>query len=1104
MRLRIFASLLLCWWAFCGCTEKEDAGQSVTLFKLLDKDRTNIDFANELEYTESVNTYTFKNFYNGGGVGIADLDNDSLPDIFLSGNLVSNKLYRNKGNLQFEDVTASAGLAAEGSWSTGVSIVDINADGWLDIYVCKSGPPGGDRRNNELFINQGQMTFTEESAAYGLDFMGLSTHAAFFDYDKDGDLDCYLLNNSLRSIGAYDLRKDQRNIPDPEGGNKLLRNDNGKFTDVSKESGIYTSMIGFGLGVTIGDINKDTWPDIYVSNDFFERDYLYLNQKDGSFRESLEEMVREISLGSMGADLADINNDGLPEIFVTEMLPASDDRLKTTTQFENWDKYKTAVEQGYYHQFSRNVLQLNRGNGTFSEIGRLSGVHATDWSWGALILDMDNDGYKDIFVANGIYKDLLDQDYVNFVSNQDMVRKILRSEGKVVKQLIDSIPVNKLPNFAFQNKGDLSFSNQSVTWGLAAATHSNGSAYGDLDNDGDLDLVLNNVNMPAHVYENQSNIVGPRNSYLALSLLGNQKNTYAIGTKVTVHAEDQLFYQELFPMRGFMSSVDYNITFGLGSIQSVDSVIVEWPDDKVTRLSNVTTNQRLRLHQNDATDQRVTRHKTMTSPVFREVSIAGVDYKHEESRFVDFDRERLLFNMISNEGPCLCVGDINNDGLEDFFIGGAKNQAGRLFVQDRKGGFAEVGEFFFEVDKSSEDTDCAFFDADNDGMIDLYVASGSNEHSGISSALLDRLYFNKGNGLFQKSPQLFPAASRFESTGTIEPYDYDKDGDVDLFVGARVIPGLYGVACNGYLLRNDGSGKFTDVSEEIAPGLKGIGMIRDAVWADINNDSFTDLVVVGEWMAIEVFMNARGQAFERSESPFGRSEGWYHTVEVADFNKDGWIDLLVGNHGFNSRFKASAAEPLHLYISDFDQNGTVEHILTRYHDGKSMPLVLRQDLVMQMPSLKKKYLHFESYTGQTITDIFTAAQLKNAIELSAYDMETSLWMNNGDGTFSKNPLPVEAQFSPVHAFFIEDVDEDGNLDILLGGNHYRAKPETGIYDGSYGLFLKGDGQGNFVALNPEKSGISIKGEIRGIKKVSKTNNLLVVSKNDDSLQFFKY
>lgn len=1094
---------LWCLLAF-SCVDSQKAAQPVSLFRLLDHRHTGIDFENNLDYTETVNTYTFKSFYNGGGVGLADFDNDSLLDIFFTGNLVSNQLYRNKGGLQFEDITRPAGLESRGSWSTGVSIVDINSDGWLDIYICKSGPPSGEKRHNELFINNGDLTFTEKAKEFKLDFVGLSTHAAFFDYDRDGDLDCYLLNNSIRSIGSYDLRKDQRNVPDPAGGNKLLRNDGNTFTDVSESAGIYNSMIGFGLGVTIGDVNKDGWPDIYVSNDFFERDYLYVNNKDGTFIESLEGMVREISLGSMGADMADINNDGLPEIFVTEMLPESDDRLKTTTQFETWDKYMTAVKQGYYHQFSRNVLQVNNGNGTFSEISRLAGVHATDWSWGALIFDMDNDGNKDIFVANGIYKDLLDQDYVNFVSNREMVRDILTRKGEVIKQLIDSIPVNKIPNFAFRNNGNLSFTNLAHSWGLGAPTHSNGSAYGDLDNDGDLDLVLNNVNMPAYVYENQLEKTFPDHSYLSVSLHGRGLNNFAIGSKVTLSVGNKIFYQEHFPSRGFMSSVDHKINFGLGKAEMIDSVRVVWPDGTVSVKTNVKGNQTIHVNQDNATavpDFPVTK---FAASIFHETILPDVNFKHSENDFVDFDRDRLLFNMISNEGPCLCDGDVNGDGLDDFYIGGAKNQAGSLFVQHPSGTFYRMSQKTFDADSASEDTDCVFFDADGDGELDLYVASGGNEFSGTAPALLDRLYFNAGKNNFRKAKQLLPSSRTFESTSTVKAADFDLDGDTDLFVGVRVSPGLYGVPCNGYLLLNDGYGNFRDATAEVAPGLRNIGMITDAQWTDINRDSLPDLLVVGEWMEIKVFENQKGKTLTEKNAGFKNTNGWYHAVATADFNGDGWVDIVAGNHGLNSRFKASEKEPLQMYINDFDQNGTVEHITTRYYDGKSLPMVLRQDLVAQLPVLKKKYLYYDSYKGQGMSDIFTAEQMARAVTLNAYDMETSVWLNNGDGTFRKTELPKEAQISPVYAIFVDDIDGDSHADILFGGNLYRAKPETGIYDGSYGVLLKGNGRGGFTTVPVTSSGLSVKGEIRAFRKIMNKDRILMIGINNSRMKFYKY
>ncbi|MEQ1585750.1 MAG: VCBS repeat-containing protein [Cyclobacteriaceae bacterium] len=1107
MKTRFYISILVVVVAIilASCTSDQNQPTADQLFQLHPASTTGITFQNELSYTEELNPYTFRSFYNGGGVGLGDFNNDGLIDIFFAGNLVSNKLYLNRGNFKFEDITAPAGLQTEGVWSTGVSVVDINSDGYLDIYVCKSGPPGGARRKNELFINQGDLTFKELAAEYGLAFEGLSIHAAFFDFDKDGDLDCYLLNNSLRSVGGFDLRKDQRNIPDPEGGNRLLRNDLGKYVDVSQQAGIYSSKIGFGLGVTIGDINKDGWPDIFVSNDFFEKDYLYINNQNGTFTESLENLIREISLGSMGADLADINNDGLPELFVTEMLPEHDDRLKTTSQFETWDKYNIAYEQGYYRQFGRNALQLNNGDGTFSEISRLAKTEATDWSWGALIFDMDNDGMKDIFVGNGIYKDLINQDYVNFIANANAVREILQKEKKVIKRLVDSIPSNQLANYTFRNNGDFTFTNKAEDWGLGILTHTNGSVYGDLDNDGDLDLVLNNVNMPSFLYENRSKQINPKNKTISFSLHGDGLNVFALGTKVFLYDSGRIFYQEVSPMRGFMSTVDARLHFGVGSTGSLDSIQIEWPDGRLTALTNISTNQLMDVFQKDATLVRQIRKGDGAPTILTKINnLPGLHFKHIENEFVDFDRDRLLFNMISNEGPCLCAGDINQDGLDDFYIGGAKNQPGSLFIQS-KNGFKNVISEVFEKDEDSEDTDCLFFDANGDGKDDLYVTSGGNEFSSSSAALLDRLYINKGNGNLEKSTQPLPVATSFESTSTVSSADVDEDGDLDLFVGVRVIPFLYGMPGNGYILINDGKGNFSDATSILAPQLQKAGMITDSRWVDVNQDNHVDLVIVGEWMPVKVFLQEEGRFIDRTrELGLENSNGWYHSLEVADFNKDGKMDLVVGNHGLNSRFRATRNEPVSMHLSDFDHNGTMEQVISRFDNGVSYPFVLRNDLVAQIPSLKKKYLHFSDYRSKTMADIFTPEQLKESIVLNAYSFETTVFLNKGNG-FEKTTLPAQAQFSPVYSILADDFNHDGNLDLLLGGNLYRAKPETGIYDGSYGLLLTGDGSGRFAAVLSAQSGFSIKGEIRAVKQINyRKKKLVLIGKNNDQLETVSY
>ncbi|MBS1976807.1 MAG: CRTAC1 family protein, partial [Bacteroidetes bacterium] len=661
------ALMLLC---MSECTTRDNQlPLKPSLFTRIPSAKTGITFTNNLSYSEEFNVYTYRSFYNGAGVGLGDVNNDGLVDIFFCGNQVSNKLYMNLGNFRFRDITDQAGLASAGVWSTGVSMVDVNGDGWLDIYVCKSGNPKGERRSNELFINNRDLTFTEMSESYRINDQGLSTHAVFFDYDKDGDLDCYLLNNSFRSVGNYDLRKDQRLIRDTLGGNRLYRNEGNRFKDVSEEAGIYGSSIGFGLGVTVGDVDKDGWEDIYVSNDFFEKDYLYINQKNGRFKEELESHLQEISMGSMGADMADINNDGFQEIFVTEMLPEGEGRLKTKAQFENWQKYQLNFSSGYYRQFPRNVLQLNNMDGSFSEVGRLAGVDATDWSWGALIADLDNDGFKDIFVANGIYKDLLDQDYVNFMADPNTVSEILRRDNQVIKKLVDMMPSEPLPNYAFHNNHDLSFTNLSSDWGLADPGFSNGSAYGDLDNDGDLDLVVNNVNMESFVFRNNADSLFPGRHYLKFSLRGEGNNKFAYGTQITIRHRGQTFYLEAEPMKGFQSNVDHRLHFGLDTLSTVDTVIVKWPDARITLLTNLNADQEVLLNQKDAGSGKAVpaREATSVKLLSSVDGKIGITYHHKENDFVDFDRDRLLYHMMSTEGPRMSVGDVNGDHLDDFY-----------------------------------------------------------------------------------------------------------------------------------------------------------------------------------------------------------------------------------------------------------------------------------------------------------------------------------------------------------------------------------------------------------------------------------------------------
>lgn len=1100
-RLRILNAYVFIFLVFIGCSDKEPV-KSDLLFTKITGDESGIDFINKLNFDQDFNIYTYRNFYNGGGVALGDINNDGLIDIYFTANQKSNKLYLNKGNFQFEDVTEKAGVAGTKSWSTGVNMADVNGDGWLDIYVCNSGDIKGDNKLNELFINNGDLTFKEVAKEYGVADPGYTTHSAFFDYDNDGDLDLYILNNSYQAIGSFNLRNNERPKRDSLGGDKLMRNDGDHFIDVSEQAGIYGSIIGFGLGVTVGDINKDGWQDIYVSNDFFERDYLYMNNANGTFREVLTDEMKSISGASMGADLADINNDGYADIFVTEMLPKDNARLKTVTTFEDWNRYQYNLQNGYYHQFTRNMLQLNQGNGKFSEIGRLVGVEATDWSWGALMFDMDNDGRKDIFVANGINQDLTNQDFLQYASSEDFVKSVVANKGVDYKKLVDIIPSNAVSNYAFHNQGNFTFKDMAKAWGLSEPSFSNGSAYGDLDNDGDLDLVVNNVNMPPFVYRNETdkNIF---NHYLKFILLGEGKNTQALGTKITIESGGEKYYLEQMPMRGFESTVDARPNFGLGELKVVDKVIIEWPDGKITELDSIKTNQVLTLKQQDGVPKPSMVSESKSLLFTEQMDRLGIDYKHHENEFVDFDRDRLIYQMYSTEGPKVSKGDVNGDGREDIYIGGAKDQAGALYVQLATGRFVRTNETVFQRDKVSEDMGSVFFDADGDGDEDLYVCSGGNEFPTTSTALLDRLYINDGNGNFEKSNQLLPTA-KFESSSCVAAKDFDGDGDVDLFVGIRLQSFFYGMPVNGYLLANDGKGNFTNVTEQLAPSLTNMGMITDATWADVDGDKDWDLIIVGDWMPVKIFINEKGRLTDQTAQwGLAQSKGWWNTLEPIDLDNDGDIDFVVGNHGRNSRFRAQTDKPICMYVNDFDQNGSVEQIICMYNGDTSYPIVLRHDLVAQLPGLKKKYLKYENYQDQKIEDIFTPEQMKQAVKLEVTELSSVVLINTG-GKFKITPLPAEAQFSSVYGINAEDIDGDGKVDIMVSGNLYKVKPEVGRYDASYGLFLKGLGNGTFEPIKIKTSGLLLDGEIRDMTslRVGK-NRYILAARNNDQIQLYK-
>ena len=1031
-------------------------------------------------------------------IAIGDVNNDGLLDIYFSGNQVDNKLYLNKGDFNFKDVTQQAGVACTGVWSTGVTFVDINADGLLDIYVCKSGNPDVPHRNNELFINNGDLTFTEKSKEYGLDITGLSVQASFFDYDKDGDLDCYLLTNSFKSIGNYDLVKNQREIPDrQDAGNKFFINEDGKFRDFSKEVKIYRSSIGFGLGITLGDFNDDTWTDIFVSNDFFERDYLYINDQRGSFKESLTEYFQSISMGSMGADFADLDNDGNRELFVTEMLPDSLSRKKSKTVYESWNKYQENLKNGYHHQFSRNVLQKKTSSGNYVEIGRMAGIAATEWSWGALLFDMNNDGKRDVFVANGIYKDLLDRDYLNYTGSDYNVRKIIKEEKNAIIKLIDLMPSSKFPNYAYRNEGNLSFKNVAEEWGLGEPMYSSGSAYGDLDNDGDLDLVVNNINAPSVLYRNNSDSSKFKSISVALST--SSKNTWAIGAEITAYSGSNIFVADNFVTRGYQSSVQPMVTIGLGyGIRFVDSLLVRWPDRGYSVLYRIPVNHTIIISkENTKVYEGYPFKRVLHLAPIRMEPIAGSLFKHKSSGLNDFNRDRLLPMMYSNETPSLLKGDIDKDGISEIYVGGGRGQPG-TFIQFKSGGLSSSLPKAFEQYALAEETKGTLVDVDNDGDLDFYMAMGGRSFPKSSSALIDKVFLNNGKGDFSESPNALPFAE-FISTSVVKPIDFDNDGDNDLVVGERFDPFTYGVGGRGYLLENDGKGLFRDVTKQFAPSLVDIGMVTDVEVQDLDGDGWKDIIVVGDWMPIIVLRNNRKNLTDFSQKlGLTKTEGWWHDIESGDFNKDGKVDFVVGNHGLNTFFK----ENDRMYVNDFDKNGSIEQLYCTNVNGKYYPIVDKDEFLSQLPSLKKELLYYKDYSKKSMNELFPKPILDNAKVFQVKLLSSILLLSDSIG-YKRVDLPMEAQYSPIYSLLVKDIDNDGVEDVIAGGNQYQVKPQFGRYDASNGWFFKGVlSDGKFTLKNGVD--LNVKGQIRGIEYVEvKDVKYILFAKHDDALEIFK-
>ncbi len=1076
------------------------SGDDVQLFEKLPASKTHIDFTNQIKETPEFNILDYLYFYNGGGVASGDINNDGLVDLFFTSNQGKNKLYLNKGNMEFEDISVKAGVEGFSDWKTGVTMADVNGDGLLDIYVCAVSNFKGMEGSNELYINNGDNTFTEKASEYGLDFTGFSTQAAFFDYDKDGDLDCYLLNHAVHNTRSYD-RVNTRMLKDNEAGDYLYRNEGGKFKDVSAESGIYQAAMGYGLGVSVADLNNDGWLDIYVSNDFHEDDYYYINQKDGTYKEGIKEHFKHLSRFSMGSDIADINNDGYQDVMTLDMYPEDEKVEKSSVGEDPLDIYMYKLQFGYFNQYSRNCLQLNMGGQKFSDIAASSGVAATDWSWGTLMADYDGDGLKDIFVSNGILRRPNDLDYLKFVIG-DSLHYGLPTSHKLDQEAIDLMPSGKVHNYLFQGSKDLRFKDKSKVWGFEEEGISNGSSYADLDNDGDLDLISNNLNEPAGIYENHSREL-LKNNFVKVKFKGEGMNTFGVGAKVILKTKEGQQLQQMMPTRGFMSSVEPTLLFGIGQLTQVDSLIVIWENEKMQIIKNPKINELLTLDQKNA--QLLVKDFqffVQPKPLFEEVTAAvGIPYLHQENTYFDFNRELLIPFKVSIEGPKMAVGDVNGDGLEDFYVGGAKYQAGQLFLQ-KPTGFTYSPQTAFHLDSLYEDVDALFFDADGDKDLDLYVVTGGNEFYDQMPEQFDRLYKNDGKGNFTRDTKALPAM--YDNKSVVRPCDFDRDGDIDLFIGGRVVAYHYGYAPKSYLLVNNGKGQFSDRTQALAPELREAGMLTEAIWADFDRDGDQDLTVVGDWMPIQMFENQKGK-FTLIDNGLSELTGFWSGLTAGDFDHDGDIDFVVGNLGTNTKLRKDVNGKLRMLIKDVDKNETEEHIIGYNRGDDWYPINSKDEIGKQIPSIiSKKYTKYKDFAGNTIEELFGDNELKGATERLVNTFESIYLENKGKGKFERHDLPALAQVSKVMVLRTEDVDKDGHLDVILGGNFNGASMYQARYDAFFGLILKGDGKGGFKALVPTDTGFLQEGDVRDIKIVQTPKGpLYFVTRNSDRMQVFK-
>lgn len=1093
-----------------GCTSKKKVEQP--LFEVLDDDRTGLHFVNKLKPNQQFNMFNYMYFYNGAGIGAGDFNNDGLIDLFFSSNQGANKLYINKDKLTFADVTKEAAIPQDSGWSTGVSVVDINNDGLLDIYVCKVGKYEILNSKNQLLICKGiaknGIPFYEDRARqYGLDFSGFSTQALFFDYDMDGDNDMFLLNHSVHQSSSFAPRINFLGTYSPLSGDRIFRNDgfsssssgeegdDGIFVDVTKQAGINSSSIGYGLGVVAADINVDGYPDLYIGNDFHENDYLCINQRNGTFAEENDQHLMHTSKFSMGVDVADVNNDGCPEIISMDMLTPDPYILKRSLGDDEYDIFFYKISAGYNYQYSRNNLQFNRRNGMFSESGLYSGVYATDWSWAPLWMDFDNDGLKDLFISNGIPKRLNDMDYVNFVSSAEIQQKL--NENKMDENnmaLVNKFPEIKIPNKFFKNHGNLQFADIADSIGNDKPTYSNGAVYADLDNDGDLDVVVNNIDDPVLVYENKSNDKKDKR-FIEIKLTGSEKNIDAIGAKVVVFANNGIRTYENYPVRGFQSSMQVPVHIGLDKTKR-DSVFLIWPDNTYQHVS-VTDSSRLNLTYSKGLPRFdytsiSSFFKSTIRPMEDISSSVNLNYKHTENPFIEFNREPLIPHMVSTEGPALAVADINRDGLEDVFIGSSKTYHNAIFLQHPGGKFIRTQQPEMQRDSMYEDVDAAWADLNNDGYIDLVIASGGNEYYGNDDHLTPRIYLNDGKAQFKKQEHAFDRL--FLTASCIVPCDFNSDGFMDLFIGGRAVPREYGQIPHSYLMQNDGSGRFSDVTEKKAKELSKVGMVTRAAWLDLDKDNDQDLIVCCEWGGIDAFINSSGNFTKKALT---EKKGWWNFVLPVDADNDGDIDLIAGNLGLNSRLKASAAEPVRLYYNDFDDNGRKEQVLTYYINGKELPFVNKDELQKQLPFIKKEFLYAGDFAKASITEIFGSEKLKNAQVLTADYFVNAVLINNGGLNFTTIALPWQAQLSSYRDAVVLDANNDALPDILLAGNYYENNIQMGRYDADFGTILVNKGSGNFDCENI--NGLVIKGQGRRVKQLNIAGQkAYILAKNNDS------